>query len=290
MKEPIIPCKSPFNIQDLIEKYSRDLVNSAHRVGDHGLSKRDFWELGVFRGAIERIRGQFSASQKKKKEFIRDILNYLVEHSSVKNWSFAGGGERYDYEVIHRKDIKSIIEAKGCLDGNNTNIFERPPQADEFIIWSLCQNPGADPHHNAWSGIHTRLSAEIIHRDQKVDALIIWDDLCGTIARPCPKVSKNQNRLTKYSKDKKCPPPCIYLFPKTIPDPRNNPSPSCWRIEDLKLIHELWKTFKGDVNDIVSVKIEARMKGPHIERKTLYFRDNDLFSESKWTKIRRAKR
>ena len=37
---------------------------------------------------------------------------------------------------------------KGCLDGENTNKFERPTEADEFITWSLCTNSGADPRRN----------------------------------------------------------------------------------------------------------------------------------------------
>ena len=36
----------------------------------------------------------------------------------------------------------SVVELKGCLDGNNTTIFERPANAQEFIIWSVCTNPG----------------------------------------------------------------------------------------------------------------------------------------------------
>src|SRR5580658_3838329 len=85
---------------------------------------------------------------------------------------------------------------KGCLDGNNTTIYERPPHAQEFIIWSLCSNRGADPRHNAWSGIHTRLSADIIERAQQVDGVIIWDWVCGTIGRPCPKLRADPTRTT----------------------------------------------------------------------------------------------
>ncbi|MGH2137807.1 hypothetical protein, partial [Enterococcus faecalis] len=76
-----------------------------------------------------------------------------------------------DYTVALNSGKTAVIELKGCLDGNNTNIFERPPHANEFIIWSVCTNPGADPRRNAWSGIHTRLSAEIISRQQRVDGL-----------------------------------------------------------------------------------------------------------------------
>ena len=105
----------------------------------------------------------------------------------------------------------AIIELKGCLDGNNTTIYERRPHAQEFIIWSLCTNPGADPRHNAWSGIHTRLSADIIERAQQVDGVVIWDMVCGTIGRPCPKVELDQSRITVVS-HYELPPPCIYVL------------------------------------------------------------------------------
>src|SRR5271165_934827 len=77
-------------------------------------------------------------------------------------------------------------------------------------------NPGADPRHNAWSGIHTRLSAEIISRSQRVDGLDIWDMVCGTFGRPCPKLESDTTRFTVVG-PYRLPPPCIYLFPVTIP-------------------------------------------------------------------------
>ena len=76
----------------------------------------------------------------------------------------------------------AIIDVR-CLDGDNTKLFERPNSADEFVIWSLCTNVGADPRRNAGSGVHTRISAEIIARNQRVDGLVIWDMMCGTIGR-----------------------------------------------------------------------------------------------------------
>jgi hypothetical protein len=39
----------------------------------------------------------------------------------------------------------AVIGLKGRLDLNNTNIFERRPQSQEFIIPNICTNPGADP-------------------------------------------------------------------------------------------------------------------------------------------------
>lgn len=58
-----------------------------------------------------------------------------------------------------------------CATRDNVTLFERPDTADEFIIWSIMTNAAVDPRRNAWSGIHTRLSAEMIARDQQVDGV-----------------------------------------------------------------------------------------------------------------------
>ena len=182
----------------------------------------------------------------------------------------------------------SVVETKGCLDGNNTNIFERPPQADEFIVWSLCQNPGADPRHNAWSGIHTRLSAEVIHRRQRVDGVVIWDMVCGTVGRPCPKLIANPGRATEIA-TRRVPPPCIYLFPRTIADARNNPTPACWQIDEIQLLHALWNAFNGDTADLVEVRIEARMRGVDVQRRTRFLSQGVEVTTSGWATIKRAR-
>src|SRR5690606_38366746 len=142
------------------------------------------YNSGLFRGAIERVRGQFSATMRDKREFMQRVLNFMQDGDFIKHWNSTGEANRHDYVVQLNSGKIAVIELKGCLDGNNTNIFERPAHAQEFLIWSVCTNPGADPKHNAWSGIHTRLSAEIISREQRVDGLIIWDMVCGTIGRP----------------------------------------------------------------------------------------------------------
>jgi hypothetical protein len=286
--QPIIFCELSEETQRLIADYVNSLKQIAPSIGAHGMTEEDFWSSGLFQSAVERLRGTQSATTEKKRTFIADILRFMQAQGAITDWKFSGSGERHDYEVRMPGGWLCVIEAKGCLDGNNTNIFERPPNADEFIIWSLCQNPGSDPRHNAWSGIHTRLSAEIIHRRQRVDGLIIWDMVCGTKGRICPKLVANPSRAI-ITPDREVPPPCVYLFPRTIPDPRNNPQPKCWRLNEVKFLHALIQTFKGDNNDVVEVRIEARMSGTSVERRTVYVRDGQEISQSKWTKLKRAR-
>jgi hypothetical protein len=180
------------------------------------------------------------------------------------------------------------VEAKGCLDGANTNIFIRPPNAQEFVIWSLCQNAGADPRHNVWSGIHTRLSAEIIHEKKQVDGLVVWDMLCGTIGRPCPKVQGQPQRITAVG-PYNVPPPCIYVFPRSIPDPRNNPRPQVWRLPQLGFLRALHNAFGGTVSEVTEVHIEASMKGADVTRATKLVRAGVTVFASEQTPIKRSR-
>ncbi len=290
MMEPIIPCELLPETQDRIHKYAEALKHSAHMIGAHGLSEDEFWRAGLFRSAVERLRGTQAASMSEKRNFVAHVLDYLKDLALVKDWRFSGTGERHDYEVVLPDERMTIIETKGCLDGNNTNIFERPPQADEFIIWSLCQNPGADPRKNAWSGLHTRLSAEIIHRNQRVDAVVIWDMVCGTIGRPCPKANRKRDIWTYLSEDTKTPPPCLYLLPRSVPDPRNNPKPRCWSLTDVGFARALSQAFKCDDADVIQVSIEARMEGAETQRRTCYTCEGREIVRSNWASINRARR
>jgi hypothetical protein len=287
-EKAIIPCELSFETKKIIDDYTKSLQEKAPFIGDHGLDEDEFWRSGLFRSAIEKIRGVQAATMEGKRAFVKDALDHLKEKEFIKEWRFTGAGERHDYTIQMPDGKTTIIETKGCLDGNNTNIFERPANADNFIIWSLCQNPGADPRKNAWSGIHTRLSAEIIGRRVLVDGLIIWDMICGTKGRPCPKLHPQKDRATKLP-NFIVPPPCIYLFPHSVPDPRNNPSPSVWNIKDVSFLNGLAKAFRCKKDEINRIMIETRMNGNDVERRTRFMHDESIFLESQWSAIKRAR-
>lgn len=286
--KPIIPCSRREDWARIVDEYSDALKASAHTIGSHGLSREDFEESGLFKSAIERIRGQQAATTNIKYAFIEDTLKFLQSKDLIKYYEYVGSRDRHDFEVYFHDGRLCCIEAKGCLDGNNTNIFVRPQNADEFIIWSLCQNPGSDPRHNAWSGIHTRLSAEIVARRERVDGLIIWDMLCGTLARPCPKLEAYPDNFTILS-NKHVPPPCIYLFPRTIPDARNNPNPIPWNLSDVRFLKNIAQAFHTHEDEVVKVRIEARMHEVDIQRRTTYTAGDTQLHQSGWIAIRRAR-
>lgn len=283
----IIPCEQNKELRKRIEDFAEVLKTESHLLGAHGLSEREFYDSGLFRGTIERIRGQYSATMRDKREFVQHVLNHMQDQNYIKDWESAGDSNRHDYAVNMINGKKAIIELKGCLDGNNTNIFERPPHAQEFIIWSICTNTSADPRHNAWSGIHTRLSAEIIYRDQRVDGVVIWDMVCGTIGRPCPKITQTPSRIKEVG-PYKLPPPCIYVLPQTVPSPRNNPAPTAQKLEDVEILQAMNDCFNGLESEVNYVDFEVEHKGQDTARKTIVSRDSLVQKSSGLTPIRRS--
>lgn len=283
----VIPCEQNESLRRRIERFAETLKVEAHNLGDHGLNEQEFYNSGLFRGAIERIRGQFSATMRDKREFVQHILNFMQDRRFIQDWDSAGDANRHDYSVRLNSGRIGVIELKGCLDGNNTNIFERPPQANEFIIWSVCTNPGADPRHNAWSGIHTRLSAEIVFREQRVDGVLIWDMVCGTIGRPCPKTQNHPERLTQVGHFT-LPPPCIYVLPATIPSPRNNPTPVAQNLSDVELLQAFFDCFRSEPAEVNYVDFEVRHRGAETLRTTRIRRAGGVVRTSEATAIRRA--
>ena len=283
----VIPCQQNADLQRLIRDYVEVLKVDAHKLGAHGLSEEEFYNSGLFRGAIERARGQFSATMRDKREFARQVLNYMQDQGFVQDWESAGENNRHDYVVRLKTGRIGVIELKGCLDGNNTNIFERPANAQEFVIWSVCTNPGADPRLNAWSGIHTRLSAEIISRQQRVDGLIIWDMVCGTVGRPCPKLEGAADRATAVS-HYMLPPPCIYVMPATISSIRNNPAPVAQSLDDVHLLKAFHECFRGRDDEVNYVDFEVEYRGVETVRKTRLRRAGVVARESNFTAIQRS--
>lgn len=285
MSSPITPCEKNPALQKLIVEFAETLKHEAHKLGDHGLDEQEFYGSGLFRGAIERVRGQQAATMKHKRAFVAAVLDHMKAEGAIAAWQSAGEANRHDYQVSLADGRTTVIELKGCLDGNNTNIFERPANADKFIVWSVCQNEGSDPRHNVWSGIHTRLSAEIIDRSQVVDGVVIWDVLCGTVARPCPKL--DGVKAIKLG-DYRLPPPCIYLFPSTVPSVRNNPAPQPQGIGDVGFLKALFDVFGGEDAELTSVYLEVSHKGPETVRRTRLVRGGAEIAASGDTPLHRS--
>lgn len=281
----VIPCSKNEDLKRQIEDFAEVLKTQAHLLGGHGLDEKEFYQSGILRGAVERIRGQYSAGRSEKRDFVRRVLNHLQDNEHIVDYEEADSAARYDFTVETSKGVFTAIAAKGCLDGNNTNVFERPEGVSEFLIWSICTNPGADPRRNTWSGIHTRLGAEVIERQQLVDGVVIWDWRCGTVGRPCPKLQADPSRTTPVGQWLLVP-PCIYLMPSQVPGP-DAPRPTSSRIDDLPLLQALHVAFRGVKDELNEVWIEYQENRGTVARKTTVKRNGAIERTSDLTALRR---
>ncbi|WP_370173020.1 MULTISPECIES: hypothetical protein [Hyphomonas] len=282
----VTPCKPNPKVTSEIETFAEELKTQAHTVGSHGMSEKDFYESGIFEGAIERIRGQKSATMAPKKRFVQLVLNHMQDQGFIKEWEEAGAANRHDLSLVLQSGKIAVIELKGCLDGNNTNISDRPPHAEEFVTWSLCQNKSSNLRKGVWSGIHTRMSADIVDLGKRLDGLIVWDWICNTMARPCPKIAADPSRVVELG-EHALPPPCLYAFPGTVPSPRNNPKPSPRGVDDIEILKAFKDCFGGTDSEMNTVAFEASMDGPNLMRKTTIVRDGAVRRESGFTAIKR---
>ena len=57
-----IPCQKNQELREKIGEFAEILKTESHNLGRHGLDENEFYNSGLFRGAIERVRGQFSAT------------------------------------------------------------------------------------------------------------------------------------------------------------------------------------------------------------------------------------
>lgn len=289
----VIPCSKNPKFAAVLRQYISDLRKEAHSIGSHGLRPEEFQRSGLFEAAIESIRGTQSATMEEKRAFIGAALSYLRDQGLVADWDDDTARGRFDYRVNmpDEPSLKIAFEAKGCLDGNNTTIYERPSDAGEFYIWSLCQNAGSDPRKNAWSGTHTRLGAEMLSRAghaKRVDGLIIWDMRCNTVSRPCPKIIADPSRATRFSSQfPAVPPPCIYLFPSFIPEVRHSPTAQPVALRRLRFMSMLAEAFGIPASEIYGVQYEVRWQGNEQQRRTTLVLNDRVVAESKWTLLKR---
>lgn len=225
----------------------------------------------LLRAAVESMRGAWAADTSEKRRFIETVLDFGQGQGAFKRWRFEGTAGRQDYRVEMPTGRQVCIEAKGCPDGNNTTIWDRPPWAAEFIVWSLCPHSLVNqPGQGVWSGIANRLIPQKVVAEKKVvDAFIFWDGRCGTELRPCPKKfgvfgtlrSTATDIPGEFEEETWVPPPCIFMFPSSAPTPRN-PDPPTHTVASCQFADALLGLFNVPAeqrsNYVHSVKAEAR--------------------------------
>lgn len=105
----VIPCVQDQEFREKIKEFAEILKTESHALGSHSLSEREFYDSGLFRGAIERIRGQFSASMGEKREFVKYVLNHMQDGNYIAGWESAGHANRHDYSVSLNSGKTAVI-------------------------------------------------------------------------------------------------------------------------------------------------------------------------------------
>ncbi|MEU4680657.1 hypothetical protein [Micromonospora sp. NPDC023737] len=242
---------------------------SPHLLHSADIQQEDW--LPLLRAAIESMRGESSANPVEKQRFIAAVLQHCQQQKTIESWGFIGSGGRQDYRVSLPDGTTVAIEAKGCLDGNNTAIWDRPSWADEFVVWGLCpEGLAKPPGKGAWSGIATRLMPKIVAERKVVDAFVLWDGRCGSARRICPKAfgvdgplrSQATDIVGQVGKEAWIPPPCIYLFPRSYPTVPHNRKPAIHTVNTARFSRALLEAFNVPEDKqaayVHSVEVEAR--------------------------------
>jgi len=255
----------------------------------------------LFRAAVEKLRGSFAASVRQKKRFIEAILSEMNAQGLISGWGFIGGVGRQDYRVTLQNGRNVAIEGKGCPDGNNMNIWDVPPWADEVIVWSQCpESLAKQPGAGVWSGISTRLVKESVANNKKVDAMIFFDGRCGSASRHCPKRYGIDSGLRPQATDipgqqgNWVPPPCIYLFPRTVAHPQQNREPALHDLTSCQFAAALLTVFSvpsdQQPHEVHWVRVAASQEsdGTYLRTRVGWDLDDSTPDvDSGWKKLRR---
>ena len=127
----------------------------------------------------------------------------------------------------------------------------------------------------------------MIDKEAQVDGLIVWDWLCGTPARPCPKLARMPGQRLTTVGQYQLTPPCIYMFPRTVPSERNNPNPEPHKLEDVSFLAAVNECFGGFFDEVNKVRFKVGHKGGDTVRTTSIERNGQIQVVSKPTAIRR---
>jgi hypothetical protein len=301
-----LPCRSGFSTSSL--KAAKRILNDLPQTSPELLEQSDIspdeW-VPLLRAAVESMRGTSSATGTDKRRFIDAVLRYCAQRGLIDSWGFIGSSGRQDYRVTLPDGTDVAIEAKGCPDGNNTNIWDRPSWADEFIVWSLCPESLAhNPGHGVWSGVAIRLLPKVAAERKVVDAFVYWDARCGTKLRRCSKDFGVYGDLRKQATDidsqagksQWVPPPCIYLFPKNAPTVPHNLKPAVHTIQSSRFARMLLEAFnvpQDAMKDYVhTAEVEAKgtAQGTEIQITTIsrcWSDGNERVHTSSWKPVKR---
>ncbi|MBI4460601.1 MAG: hypothetical protein HY648_11155 [Acidobacteria bacterium] len=159
---------------------------------------------------------------------VADVLEGLVNQGKIAEFQGTKRGTRHDFTVIlsDAPRVAAALDVKGG-EGNSITITERPPWAQEFLLW--CHLDGSisnQPSQGVHSIIVNRVANDLVKRGKVVDAILFKDQLCGSPLRRCPKYRGNPGN-EKIAPD-------VFLMPSERPTIQN-PTPRTHSLQSLYL-------------------------------------------------------
>lgn len=173
----------------------------------HGLSPEEYAQ--ALPAAVEKLRGRMAANNQRRRDFVEEVVNLLVETGVALHYQKPSYGDDTVYRLFLKSGSQVGLIQKGCPDGRHSSVaWSRPEWATELYLWWVCDSKTAEPGEHVWKGV-TRVRGKVsASGEDQLDGLIFYNRMCGTADRPCPKMEHAVER-----NGLKLPPPCVYVFP-----------------------------------------------------------------------------
>ena len=132
-----------------------------------GVTPADYHPKLIFRSAVETVRGRFIASAlTQRHQMVADVLSQLVARRKIARFEPTRKATRHDFTIIlsDRPRVAAALDVKGG-EGNSVTITERPPWAQEFLLW--CHSDGSivnQPSQGVHSIVVNRLANDLMRR------------------------------------------------------------------------------------------------------------------------------
>ncbi|WP_161801104.1 hypothetical protein [Kitasatospora griseola] len=205
------PCRHdgapPDHVVDAVATLIEKLGGQTDVLARHGLSETEF--IDALPAVIEKIRGRKSAAVADRKEFLKSLLQGLVDAGIADRLEVP----KYGDDTVYRLAIEGFgdvaIIQKGCPDGNHSSIdWTAPDWAAETYLWWICDSPRYHPGEHIAKGVNRLRRRFFGDWSDTVDGVIFHNDLCGGPERRCPKQDRAVNLGGMV-----VPPPCVYVMP-----------------------------------------------------------------------------
>lgn len=218
--EEAAPCRHrgapPKEVVSRVVDIIRDIGADPSYLYQRGLSADEF-QLAL-PTAIEQLRGQRSASNAERRDFLISLLDHLVAVGAISAYALP----LYGADTVYRLDVPGVgdvaIIQKGCPDGKHSSeAWSVPDWAVETYLWWLCPSLKNDPGWHVSAGVNRLRRQFFSDRPDAIDGIVFHNSLCGTDLRPCPKKSRSIAIGGAPT-----PPPCVWVMPEQGPGPDHN--------------------------------------------------------------------